>query len=406
MVIDYIEKRFDFGDGDGGDAPADSDLVKGGEGSEGDQRMKLPFFGFAVEFLVNFVTCNPPNAEIVWNKLYPHVLSKLLNCHNHAAATATAALVHNCIAVVPHRITDIVNIWTGKNGTTQSITHNIIQQIREENEENDENFSWSFMIIRRLVAASMLQASFEALGSSLADVIRPTNSFSNDQVTLMNILDASASKSAETEQDSPLNLEFTDETFSFLSDLLEAALFIKNGDMLKLVGSIIGSAILLSEDSTALHDLRLRAAKSAVNVLQAVAASEHEKSKESESSDETKIIIANDTPLSGLKGVMVRLIALCCDLCKPAQDSVRKLKGLPYVLNATSYEKDTSVNPYLREWAVFAIRNLTLGNPENAKEISTYELVGVQNDKEFLEKSGMEAFMDSKTGRPRLRMKR
>ena len=405
LIIQSIEKRFDFCDGDEtGEAAADSLVLKRMGNDESDQRLKLPFFGFAVEFLVNFVTSNSENAELVWKLVYPDLISKLLNCANHAAASAAAALLHNCIAVVPHRMSDVVSIWTSEHGDSRSLAESLVQHIRQSDEDGSEKFSWSFMIIRRLVAASFLQAAFEALGPTLKLVTESETPFSEHQLTLMQVLDASASKSAETEDGSDITLQFTDETNSFLAQLLEAALWTKNGDMLQIGGSIVGSVILLSEDSPSLNELRMRGVKVAVNVLQAVAAYEHGNKKENRNQDKEKIT-TKDMPMSGLKAIMVRLVALCCDLCRPAQESVRKLQGLPFILNATSYESDVTRNPFLREWAILAIRNLTLDNQENANEISSYELMGVEKDTEFLKKAGLEAFMDPVSNRPKVRVK-
>lgn len=411
LVLDCIAKRFDFCDteGAGGETAAVRRVELGDD--EDHHRMRLPFFGFAVEFLVNFVTCNVDNAELVWRKAFPGTLEKLLECDNHAAASAAAALVHNCIAIVPDRMTDIVKIWSEADGAGKSLTRSLIQQMKNvgENPENVEKFSWSFMIIRRLIGASLLENSFEALGPSLDRITSSSTGFSDHQETFLQILEAASSKSAETpdtNEDDISEIVIPENSLGFFGDLFEAAMVKKNGDVLRTTGSIVGSVLLVCQDSTKLDDLRLRSVKVAVKVLHALAGNENgvgDTAVRSSSDDTAKI--DNIASLSGLRGAMIRTIAICCDLSKAAQDSVRKLQGIPIVLSALSYEKDSTKNPFLREWAILAVRNMTLGNEENAKEISSYELAGVQNDSELLEKTGLEAFMDEGTGRPRLRVK-
>lgn len=411
LVLNCIARRFEFCDNEG--AGADAAAVRRVEEDDGvdHHRMRLPFFGFAVEFLVNFVTCNVDNAELVWRKAFPEILEKLLECDNHAAASAAAALVHNCIAIVPDRMTDIVRIWSEVDGDGKSLTRSLVQQMKNvsDSPEHLEKFSWSFMIIRRLIGASLLENSFEALGPSLDRVMSSSAGFSEHQETFLHILDAAASKSAENpggDGNDLAEIVIPDNSIGFFGELLEAAMVKKSGDVLRTAGSIVGSVIIVCEDSAKLDELRVRSVKVAVKVLHALAGNEDSGGEAAaRSSSDDMIKLDNAASLSGLRGVMIRTIAICCDLAKEAQDSVRKLQGIPLVLSALSYEKDSAKNPFLREWAILCIRNLTLGNTANAEEISSYELADIQNDSELLEKTGLEAFMDEKTGRPRLRVK-
>lgn len=412
LVLDCIAKRFDFCDNEA--AAGDHTALRRVEddGLEDHGRMRLPFFGFAVEFLVNFVTCNVDNAELVWRKAFPGILGKLLECDNHAAASAAAALVHNCIAIVPDRMKDIVKIWSNPGDGNQSLTRSLVAQMKnsEENGKQHEKFMWSFMIIRRLIGASFLENSFEALGPSLDRIASSSTGFSEHQETFLQILEAAASKSAEVPnetEDDTAELVIPENSLAFFAELFEAAMLKSHAEILRTTGSIIGSVIIVSEDSAKLDVLRMRSVKVAISVLHAISGGEGNVGTSATSlGGEELARIDNAVVLSGLRGIMVRTIAICCDMSKAAQDSVRKLQGIPPVLSALSYEKDSSKNPFLREWAILAVRNLTLGNKENAQEISGYELAGVQNDSELLHKTGLEAYMDEKTGRPKLRVKR
>lgn len=411
LVLDCLAKRFDFCDPGGAGTVAVALRRVEDDNVVAHHRMRLPFFGFAVEFLVNFVTCNVDNAELVWRKAFPDILEKLLECDNQAAASAAAALVHNCIAIVPDRMTDVVRIWFEADGDGKSLTRSLVQQMKNvsDNPEHVEKFSWSFMIIRRLIGASLLENSFEALGPSLDKIMSSSTAFSEHQETFLHILDAATGKSAENpgaDGNDLAEIVIPENSLGFFGELLEAAMVKKNGDVLRAAGSIVGSVVIVCEDSVKLDELRLRSVKVAVKVLHGLAGNENIGGEEAVRSSSDDIIkMDNAAALSGLRGAMIRTIAICCDLSKEAQDSVRKLQGIPLVLSALSYEKDSAKNPFLREWAILSIRNLTLGNTENAEEISSYELAGMQHDSELLEKTGLEAFMDEKTGRPRLRVK-
>lgn len=381
-------------------------------------RLYIPFYGFAVEFLVNFVTCNEQNAELVWAASFPNLFDRLLQCDNAAAGAGAGALVHNCIVAAPHRLPDLVAFFPSldeSDGLERStLLHTFVSIMNDEDgtEKEEERFSWSFHIIRRLVRASMLRVCFEALGFPLDEIITSSHKdFSKLQYTFLHIVDAGASKSAETSSNLEIELfAVPDNSLGFFGDLLEGAVLKKDGVLLRVVASAIGSTVIITDNSAALDNLRQRTVKVAVTVLQMIALHEHP------SGDGTEVITSNgsrikvedlalsEQELYGLKGTMVRAVAVCCDECLTAQDQVRKLHGIPVILNALAYERDVTVNPFLREWAVLAVRNLTLGNEENAREISSLEFIGLQNQ-ELLEKAGLEAFMDPKTGRPRLRQK-
>lgn len=399
-----------------------------GETMTGDlpSSLSTPFFGFAVEFLVNFVTGNESNAELVWAIAFPNVIDKLLRCPNQAAAAAAGALVHNCVTAAPHRMPDLVACLTPKNSQTDgeseetSLLHTLVSLMQskgsdvEDDEENDEKFAWSFNIIRRLIRASMMRHCFETLGPSLDEIVVATRTCLTPlQTTFLHIVDAGVGRSAESGGESELECFSVPENgIPFFSELMEASFFKQNGTLLRVVASIVGSIVIVNENSDALDELRVNAVRIAVSVLQAITIKEqacgHDAAVASEGDGGRAIASVDGIDIEerrGLKGMMVRLIAVCADDCSRVQDVVRKVKGIPFVMNALSYEKDVTANPFLREWAVLAVRNLTLGNEENAKEISSYELVGVQNDRDLLEKAGLEAFLDSESGRPRLRQK-
>lgn len=400
LVLDCIEERFRFWDTEG--MGHDSVLIKRIGQSSDEGRLKMKFFAYAVEFLVNFVTCNADNAELVWRKAFPTTLEKLLRCANTDAATAAAALVHNCIAIVPERMNDIVSIWTSNDGNGTSLAKALIEQMKQtaqrEDDTQQDTFSWAFMVIRRLIGASLLRNSFEALGPSLHDIVRGAK-FSEQQKTFLQIFDAASGKSAESDQDDDIGgIVVPENTFDFLMELFEAALLRKDGAMIGIVGSSIASVCVISPDSGKLNELRMRAIKVCVHVLSAMAGMESASTKDGMNNTENDM-----KEMSGLRSVMMRCVAICCDEFREAQDAVRNLKGLPLVLGALGYEKDEGKNLFLREWAILAIRGLTKDNMENSEEIASYKLKGVKQDGELLEKAGLEAYMDKEEGRPRLR---
>lgn len=400
--------------------------------SKGDQaaesqptRLCTPFYGFAVEFLVNFVTGNPYNANLVWDYAFPNTLHALLMSDNHAAAAAACALVHNCVVVAEDLLPQVLSRFADKNGDT-SLLNALVSSVHVTDSgtvsdaDDDERFLWSFGLIRRLTKAALLRESLNALGPSTDTLLaQPSTMLSKSQHTLLQIIDAGAGKAAEGADDDGDYFVFSPQALPFLSTLLQTARVKGDSVILRVVGSIVGSVVILCDNSPRLDELCVNAVTCAVGVLQTLAA----RDAAGDGAAAAIAAIGNGTndnvsapsrkpssgatlveELQGLKGTMVRLIAVCCDECSDAQETVRKEGGIPFILNALAYERDVSVNPFLREWAVLAVRNLTHGNEENVSEINSFEMLGVLQNNEALDRAGLEAFMDEK-GQPRVRQK-
>mmetsp|Transcript_18518 Transcript_18518/g.27350 ORF Transcript_18518/g.27350 Transcript_18518/m.27350 type:complete len:265 (+) Transcript_18518:540-1334(+) len=67
---------------------------------------------------------------------------------------------------------------------------------------------------------------------------------------------------------------------------------------------------------------------------------------------------------------LVKIIANVSFRCKEAQNAVRLLDGIPILLSQCNFDPK---NPFLREWAVVAVRNICEGNRENQSFIENIE---------------------------------
>ena len=70
----------------------------------------------------------------------------------------------------------------------------------------------------------------------------------------------------------------------------------------------------------------------------------------------------------GRKVELVRLVANMAYRCRVVQDALRLKGGLPVMLNHCNIDGH---HPMLREWGIFAIRNLCGGNLENQVSLGT-----------------------------------
>ncbi|KAJ3029813.1 UNVERIFIED_CONTAM: Ataxin-10 [Siphonaria sp. JEL0065] len=75
-----------------------------------------------------------------------------------------------------------------------------------------------------------------------------------------------------------------------------------------------------------------------------------------------------------MKGDSIKVISNVSFKCKEGQDEARRVGGIPVVLSHCIIDES---NPFVKEWAMFAIRNLCEGNAENQRLIESMEAVGL-----------------------------
>eukprot|EP01126_Amoeba_proteus_P009027 TRINITY_DN13434_c0_g1_i2.p1 TRINITY_DN13434_c0_g1~~TRINITY_DN13434_c0_g1_i2.p1 ORF type:complete len:155 (+),score=38.12 TRINITY_DN13434_c0_g1_i2:875-1339(+) len=94
---------------------------------------------------------------------------------------------------------------------------------------------------------------------------------------------------------------------------------------------------------------------------------------------------------SALKSQLTRIIANLSFHSSLSQNLVRELGGLPVLLNNCIIDDS---NPFLREWSILALRNLTEGNPENQNFIASLQVQEIPRDvaSEF-QKLGLEVVL-------------
>jgi len=82
----------------------------------------------------------------------------------------------------------------------------------------------------------------------------------------------------------------------------------------------------------------------------------------------------------GYKRELMRIVANLCYHNSRNQDEVRELGGLEIVLNYCNIDDK---NPYIREWSLFAIRNLLTDNEENQELIKSLYVKGIPANPEL-----------------------
>ncbi|KAJ3102088.1 Ataxin-10 [Phlyctochytrium planicorne] len=89
-----------------------------------------------------------------------------------------------------------------------------------------------------------------------------------------------------------------------------------------------------------------------------------------------------------LKVDAIKVIANMCYGVPEVQDEFRNLGGIPIVLNHCKIDDS---NPFIREWSIFAIRNLCENNAKNQALIASMEARGMAPDDGTLAAAGLKA---------------
>eukprot|EP00249_Psilotum_nudum_P013886 c24569_g1_i1 orf=785-2005(-) len=103
-------------------------------------------------------------------------------------------------------------------------------------------------------------------------------------------------------------------------------------------------------------------------------------------------------PYEGYRRDIVAIIGNAAYRNRAVQDQVRQKGCLFLVLQQCVVDKE---NPFLREWALWAVRNLMEGNAMNQKELADIKFLGPSTSQEFVQ-MGLKVEMDPVTARPRL----
>lgn len=83
---------------------------------------------------------------------------------------------------------------------------------------------------------------------------------------------------------------------------------------------------------------------------------------------------SSNSPVISFKAHLIRLIGNLCHNNTNNQDKVRELQGIHLILDNCSIDSN---NPFISQWAIFAIRNLLEHNSQNQELVATLERVGI-----------------------------
>lgn len=375
----------------------------------------FPATRMAVQALSNIVTTNEDLTSRLWNAYLtlPEeqvILIRLLGSPDHKTILSLLILMVNCIYDSPERRSLLTKSRAGARICITLLDRVVLLYDAEEYTDGAKAFDYGYHLFAHLFDGGLAPDLYNSLSVD-GEVI------AQHQTTLLKLLDSylqslqtctvhcdmcpmlseiffslsSYSQSALTRALNPTNSEPLDSSTEHPQEL--DLLLPKTCEALVLVIQCIVKISLLSEDQRAVDpsavDLRATFQGTSSNDGQGTAESIIELLRLLDAFlpriyfgkpviDPVTVrsipsSVAGPNGFSYLKRDLVRLVGVLCHGDKAFQDRIRLCGGIPIIMNMCVVDER---NPYLREHAILALRNLLDGNMKNQDEVNSIQPSG------------------------------
>ncbi|KAF0354774.1 Essential cytoplasmic protein Ctr86 [Gigaspora margarita] len=351
-----------------------------------------------IQALSNLITGNNFIQEFVWSDFmnrneFDDLLSKLVGHNDNTILTGCLVFIYNCIFESESRRKSLV---TSDSGTR------ILQRLLDRAEtlledESTQNFELIYAIFARIIESDLYPILFDSLNLSSSG-----QSLTRRQIILLKLLDSKLFSSDSTDislstciyllqifdticpqvifsmqqvdiidrENQPQEIEDTSILYTGLVLLLQCFGKLSQDENDKIRECLFKGGIIASSIS-----LLVQADKTFPRATKAMSSSLQQGISE----------------FSYIKRDIIKVIGNMAYNNSFVQDEVRKLGGIPLILNQCNIDDN---NPYIREHAIFALRNLLINNSENQKLVKELEPIApVQTD--VLSEIGIKAQLEN-----------
>ncbi|KAJ3130255.1 hypothetical protein HK098_004302 [Nowakowskiella sp. JEL0407] len=364
------------------------------------------------QMLANIMTANP----VVQNQLWPHyfkeadLLKQLLQLGEVKTAKYVLLLIFNCTHKSVDRSMLLVNSSIGKD-----ILKTILREAKQITAEDDSLFDIIYVIISNMVELGLAGSILKTLcHQHIARSITAKTVLSDEHLTFFQIIDGMIDsqykkdgKIAKLGIDAIvcIGMVMTRMVGTFELEISKQE---RMPEMIETKGNIcadntalVDSAILMlqilgrltmgSEMTTVCKTGLIRAGlvKALISLLRILdVLLPRETLSDSKISVETELDENLRAASMNVKTDILRVISNLSHQSVEIQNEVRVLGGIPLILNHCRHD---AANPFIREYAIFAIRNLCENNLENQRLIASMEAKGVEQDPEL---ENVNAYLD------------
>ncbi|XP_042191556.1 ataxin-10 isoform X2 [Callorhinchus milii] len=332
-------------------------------------------FRCGLQFLGNLATGNEESQGVIWKNAFPDMFLNYLKCSDEKAVAYCCMVLFSCLSA--ERTDDLLTHDRGI-----ELVKTVVNICRTEPE-----LDWACLLVtdQFLKCPDVVAAVYTKLNN-------------RERITLLDLITAKlnekmpSSVTASTDASVPMRVvQFLAECFKEnCKAVLGFASAIDEEDEEALI--VIRLLDILCE-TTSNHDqfIHLQNSPGLVETVVELLRRTHLAGKQNRnifSASQSSAVTDTIThPAMGFKAHLIRLIGNLCYGNKTNQDKVREIDGIPLILDNCSIDDN---NPFMSQWAVFAIRNLTEQNIENQQVIAQMERQGVA-DSTMLKGMGFQA---------------
>lgn len=311
----------------------------------------------AVQFLGNMAVGNQLCKDNIWNLSFPHLMLDLLSGEDEKLVSYASMVLHTCLD--EEKVEELAKV------DSIPLALRVMELCRTH-----PDLDWTVLIAtQHFLKSSALVASMYSGMSHL------------ERLTLLELLAAQLGEGGGEDCGVPAGVA-THLATSFQTDcgaVLVLASGSADGDEEAL--TVIGLLDVLCEMTSDLeqfmflqdHPGLLEATVGLLQKIHAVGKASKNVFSSAQNFSSTGEEDDNSSPSVSFKAHLIRLIGNLCHRHPGNQNQVRELDGIPLILDNCSIDSN---NPFISQWAVFAIRNLLQGNPENQELVSAMDRRG------------------------------
>uniref|UniRef100_A0A671L567 Ataxin-10 n=1 Tax=Sinocyclocheilus anshuiensis TaxID=1608454 RepID=A0A671L567_9TELE len=314
-----------------------------------------------IQFLGNIAVGNQLCKDDIWELGFPHIFWDLLELADEKAVSYTCMVIHTCLdehkteqlvkdtqqLKLSLKIMDLCRTLPDVDWTVFIVTQHFLKSselVRKMYTQmtNEERLTLLELILAQLGVVEeenclMPLSAAQFLASCFTDHCRAVLTLSSE---------------SSDDQEALVVIRLLDILCEMTSDCKEFMALQDHSDLLSATVDLLKKVHLLGKTSknvfTAAHDFSL-----------------------------TRPGGADTHPALSFKAHLIRLIGNLCHGNVVNQDKVRELDGIALILDNCSIDSN---NPFISQWAVFAIRNIMEHNLENQKLIQGLRRQGVADD--------------------------
>ncbi|XP_052433769.1 ataxin-10-like [Carassius gibelio] len=314
-----------------------------------------------IQFLGNIAVGNQLCKDDIWELGFPHVFWDLLELADERAVSYTCMVIHTCLdkhkteqlvkdtqqLKLSLKIIDLCRTLPDVDWTVFIVTKHFLKSSELIRKMYTEMSNEERLTLLELILAQLGVVEEEKCSMPLSTAQFLASCFTDHCSAVLTL-----SSESSDDQEAMVVIRLLDILCEMTSDCKEFMALQDHADLLRATVDLLKEVHLLGKTSknvfTAAHDFSL-----------------------------TRPGGADTHPVLSFKAHLIRLIGNLCHGHAVNQDKVRELDGIALILDNCSIDSN---NPFISQWAVFAIRNILEHNLENQKLIQGLRRQGVADD--------------------------